>query len=220
MAEAVTGRPASAAPEVWWKPEDWEEVAPHFGLTAEGFIVVGIGTSQPYKLPSPEIFRQIVKLLLATSYPVVLVGSAAERGFADLLRGQFIGSRVVSTAGGLRLPQLTALLAHARLYVGPDSGPKHIAAAARTPVVEIGWVPEDYPAMSRGDLSAGRSWTAWDTLTRIVYPDKEAFSRAREHPHYWKRLLACFDPQHFRQQFESALADLLAQPVRKARIAS
>jgi len=153
---------------------------------------------------------------VATAYPVVLVGSAAERGFADVLRAQFIGSRVVSTAGALRLPQLAALLAHARLYVGPDAGPKHIAAAVRTPVVEIAWVPEDYPARSRGDLTAGRCWTAWDTQARTVYPDKEAFLRAREHPHYKERLLASFNPQ----QFECALADLLALPARKARIAS
>ena len=220
MAEAVTGRPASAAPEVWWKPEDWEQVAPHFGLTAEGFIVVGIGTSHLCKLPSQEIYRHIVRLSLATSYPVVLVGSAGERGFADVLRGHFIGSRVINTAGALRLPQLAALLAHARLYVGPDAGPKHMAAAARTPVVEIGWVPEDYPATSRGDLTAGRCWSAWDTQQRTLCPDKEAFARAREHPHYKERLLTCFNPQHFPQQFERALAELLALPARQARIAS
>ena len=220
MAEAVTSRPASAAPEVWWKSEDWERVAPRYGLTTEGFIVVGVGTSQPYKLPSLEIYQQVLELLLATSaHPVVLVGSAQDSGLAEALRGQFIGSPVISTTGALRLSELAALLAHARLYVGPDSGPKHMAAAARIPVVEIGWVPEDYPARSRGNLSAGRCWMAWDTVTRIVYPDKEAFMRARQHPHYWTRLLACFDPQQFRQHFERAIADLLAQPVRRARIA-
>ena len=219
MAEAVTGRPASAAPEVWWKAEDWDRVAPHFGLTAEGFIVLGIGASCRVKLPTPEIFRQIMRLMVATSYPVVLVGSAAERGFADALRGQFVGSRVVNTAGALRLPQLAALLAHARLYVGPDSGPKHIAAAARTPVVEVGWVPEDYPVKSRGYMTAGRCWSAWDTPTRTVYPDKEAFLRASKHPDYWQRQLACFDPQHFPRHFERAIAELLALPARKACVA-
>jgi hypothetical protein len=87
-------------------------------------------------------------------------------------------------------------------------------------VVEIGWVPEDYPAVSRGDLSAGRCWMPWNTLTRTVYPDKVAFMQARQHPHYWRRLLACFDPQQFRQQLQRAITDLLAPPVRKARVAS
>jgi heptosyltransferase-3 len=220
MVEAVTGRPASSAPEVWWKPEDWEQVAPHFGLTVEGFIAVGIGTSHLCKLPSQEIYRQIVRLSLATSYPVVLVGSGGERGFADVLRGHFIGSRVINTAGALRMPQLAALLAHARLYVGPDAGPKHIAAAARTPVVEIGWVPDDYPATSRGDLTGGRCWSAWNTEQRTLCPDKEAFLRAREHPHYKERPLTCFNPARFAQQLERALTEMLALPTRQARIAS
>ena len=217
MAEAVTGRPASAAPEVWWKPQDWEGVAPRFGLSAERFIAVGLGASVPYKLPTLEIYQQVLKLLLATcSLPLVLVGSAHDSGLANALRDQFIGSPVISTAGALRVPELAALLAHARLFVGPDAGPKHIAAAARIPVVEIGWVPEDYPASSRGNLSAGRCWMAWNTLTRTVYPDKDAFRRARQHPHYWRQPLTGFDPQHFRQHFERAIADLLALPARQA----
>jgi len=212
MAKAVTGRPVPAAPEVWWKPDDWENLASRFGLSAEGFVVVGIGTSHPCKLPSPEIYRQVMKRLLTTSYQVVLVGSLEERVFADLLRAQFIGSRVITTAGALRLPELAALLAHARLYVGPDAGPKHIAAAVRTPVVEIGWVPEDYPVTSRGDLTAGQCWSAWDTLTRVIHPDKEAFSRAKQDPLFKQRPLA---PSSFNlQHFDRCLADLLALPAR------
>src|SRR5262249_39947872 len=103
MAKAVTGRPVPAPPEVWWKPDDWESLASRFGLSAEGFVVVGIGTSHPCKLPSPEIYRQVIKRLLTTSYQVVLVGSLEERVFADLLRAQFVGGRVVTMAGALRL---------------------------------------------------------------------------------------------------------------------
>lgn len=221
MAEALTGRPASVAPEVWWKPKDWETVAPRFGLTAGEFIVFGVGASTPYKMPSLEIYQQILRVLLAnSSHPVVLVGSAQESGLTEELVRQFAGSPLISTAGALCVAELAALLAHARLYVGPDAGPKHIAAAARIPVLEIGWVPEDYPARSRGNFSAGRCWTAWDTLTRTVYPDKEAFMRARQHPHYWRRRLDWLDPQHFTQQLERALADLLPRPARKARMAS
>ena len=217
MAEAVTGRPASAAPEVWWKPQDWEGVALRFGLRAEGFVAVGLGASVPYKLPTVEIYQQILKLLLANcSLPLVLVGSASDCELANALWNQLIGSPVINTAGALNVPELAGLLAHARLYVGPDAGPKHIAAASRTPVVEIGWVPEDYPARSRGNWSAGRCWIAWDTPTRIVYPDKETFMRARQHPHYWSQRLTCFQPQQFRQRFQRAVADMLALPVRQA----
>jgi heptosyltransferase-3 len=51
-------------------------------------------------------------------------------------------------AGKLTLKQLAALTANARLFIGVDSAPMHIAAAMRTPVValfgpssEIEWGP-------------------------------------------------------------------------------
>ncbi len=55
--------------------------------------------------------------------------------------------------------ELAAHLSKARLYIGPDAGPKHMATAARTPVVEICFVPADFPALSRGPRTAGASWT-------------------------------------------------------------
>ena len=36
-----------------------------------------------------------------------------------------------------RVPTLAALYRHARLYVGPDSGPKHVAVACGLPAVTI-----------------------------------------------------------------------------------
>ena len=43
----------------------------------------------------------------------------------------------IIAAGRLTLPQSAALIQHAALYIGLDSGPMHIAALARTPVVAL-----------------------------------------------------------------------------------
>jgi ADP-heptose:LPS heptosyltransferase len=43
----------------------------------------------------------------------------------------------IIAAGQLTLPQSAALIQHASLYIGLDSGPMHIAALARTPVVAL-----------------------------------------------------------------------------------
>jgi lipopolysaccharide heptosyltransferase I len=43
----------------------------------------------------------------------------------------------IIAAGRLTLPQSAALIQHASLYIGLDSGPMHIAALARTPVVAL-----------------------------------------------------------------------------------
>jgi len=45
-------------------------------------------------------------------------------------------SRIVH-CGEFDLPELAALVSRARLYIGGDSGPLHIAATTRTPVVAL-----------------------------------------------------------------------------------
>src|SRR5262249_12674054 len=113
---------------------------------------------------------------------------------------------IVSTVGKLRLYELTALLKHARLYVGPDAGPKHIAAAVRTPLVEITWVPADFPALSRGDPSAGACWRAWGTDARLVYPSRQAFERAFEGGDFKNRPIAGIDPDDIDRALDEVLA--------------
>jgi ADP-heptose:LPS heptosyltransferase len=179
VAEAATGSPATAAPEVWFEPEDWTRVASRFALQARQFIAVGVGASVRFKVPPPQIYLGLLRRLLEESLQVVIVGSAAESDFVAGLVAAFPGQPLICMAGSLRLYELAALLAHARLYVGPDAGPKHVAAASGTPVLELGWVPLDFPATSRGEVPVGRCWDAWNTTTRIVSPSREVFEQAR-----------------------------------------
>lgn len=57
---------------------------------------------------------------------------------------------------GLRLPALMALLSGARLFVGNDSGPAHVAAAYGVPCVVV------------FGSSASAAWGPWKTAHRIV----------------------------------------------------
>ncbi|WP_309598968.1 glycosyltransferase family 9 protein, partial [Klebsiella pneumoniae] len=47
------------------------------------------------------------------------------------------GGKIVSVAGELTLPQLAALIDRAKLFIGVDSVPMHMAAALQTPVVAL-----------------------------------------------------------------------------------
>jgi ADP-heptose:LPS heptosyltransferase len=194
VAEAATGSPAAAAPEVWFEPEDWTRVATRFGLQARHFIAVGVGASARFKVPPPEIYRGLLRRLLEESLQVVIVGSAAESDFVASLVAEFPGQPLISMAGSLRLYELAALLAHARLYVGPDAGPKHVAAASGTPVLELGWVPLDFPATSRGEAPVGRCWDAWNTPTQIVCPSLEVFERTRRASGFQHEHITGLDP--------------------------
>jgi heptosyltransferase III len=133
-------------------------------------------------VPSLEVYSRLLHHLVSTPYCIVLVGTQGEIEFAEAIREtvpEHHRDRVLSTTGQLRLPELGALLSKARLYIGPDAGPKHMAAAARTPVVEVCFVPADYPALSRGWRSAGGCWGPWNTSFRSVHPDAATFWQAR-----------------------------------------
>jgi lipopolysaccharide heptosyltransferase II len=67
---------------------------------------------------------------------VILVGSASDAPRAEAIR-KISPKSVLSLAGELNLVELREVIGRAALFVGPDSGPMHIAAAASTPVVAL-----------------------------------------------------------------------------------
>lgn len=207
IAAQATGGAERAAPEVWFHSEDWARIARAFHLEAKQYVVVGLGASFAYKRPDAAIYQQVIKHLLGASLRVILIGTQSDGGLADLLaQGVARDGLITSTCGRLRLYELSALLAHARLYVGPDAGPKHIAAAAATAVLEISWVPENYPISSRGPGTGGQCWSAWQTLSRSVHPDAAVFAQASARPQFYREPIAGIEPG----QIDRALAQLLA----------
>jgi len=67
---------------------------------------------------------------------VVLVGSGLDVPRAKEVRKIFPKS-VLSLAGELNLIELREIIGRATLFVGPDSGPMHIAATTSTPIVAL-----------------------------------------------------------------------------------
>ncbi len=132
--------------------------------------------------------------------------SPAESSFAESLRQAFPErDRLFVAAGTLRLYELAALLANARLYIGPDAGPKHVAAATGTPVLELSWVPTNYPVTSRGSGTGGSCWTAWKTLTRIVYPATSVFERAMHSTDFMQTPICGIEATHVERAIEELL---------------
>ena len=75
---------------------------------------------------------------VADGAQIVLVGAPGEGATADeLLSGLRHPEAVTSLIGKLPLADLPALLARASLFLGNDSGPKHIAAGLGVPTVGI-----------------------------------------------------------------------------------
>lgn len=92
---------------------------------------------------------ELVDALEALGHRIVMTGAPdpRERAMVDAIRG-LSSAAWVDLSGQLSLREMAALSARARLFVGVDSAPMHIAAAVDTPVValfgpsgELEWAP-------------------------------------------------------------------------------
>jgi heptosyltransferase-1 len=106
-------------------------------LAAAGLIVLHIGAGNEFRDWGTENFSSLADLLTRQAgAKVVLVGAEEDRQRAAEIRHASVSS-VLSLAGKLNLIELRDLIARADVFVGPDSGPMHIAASTMTPIVAL-----------------------------------------------------------------------------------
>ena len=99
------------------------------------FAVIHPAAAFATKQWATEKFARVAEELSARGLVVVAITAPSEMQIADELNR---ASAVQLTAlTNLSLPEVTALAARARLFVGNDSGIAHIAAAVGTPAVVI-----------------------------------------------------------------------------------
>ena len=98
-------------------------------------VVLHIGAGNEFREWGINNWTKFVSILLKKpGVKIVLVGDSEETNIASqILEGQ--PASVFSLVGKLKLRELKELIARASLYVGPDSGPMHIAASTPTPIV-------------------------------------------------------------------------------------
>ena len=107
------------------------------GLTPGEFIVAHYGTTWETKLWPLDRWLELAKnLVVEKDRQLVLTwGNNVEKVAAEQIAEACQGRAVIWPRGTLQ--ELVALLAEARLVIGADTGPIHIAAAAGTPTVSI-----------------------------------------------------------------------------------
>ncbi|MBN2179588.1 MAG: putative lipopolysaccharide heptosyltransferase III [Deltaproteobacteria bacterium] len=92
--------------------------------------------------------------------PILICGPTAEEMDFTKQVSLKANSPVINLGGQLTLRQLIALIANAILYVGIDSGPMHIAAALKIPVVAIfgPQEPRRWGPWGEGHMVVQKSW--------------------------------------------------------------
>ncbi|MGD8368803.1 MAG: glycosyltransferase family 9 protein [Desulfobacterales bacterium] len=108
-------------------------------------LAIHAGSDSVYKRADPGVFSGAVNRI-AASFPLqtVVLGGPAERPIADHI-AQGIKSRVINLAGKTSLDSLVYVLEKVDLLITNDSGPMHIAAALKKPLVAL--FSNGYPAV-------------------------------------------------------------------------
>jgi heptosyltransferase-3 len=135
-------------------------VLDQYGLADQGFIHLHPTSRWFFKTWPVERVAELIDRLHAQGERVVLSSAPDERERnmigAILARTK---APIVDVSGQLSLKSLAALTAKAKLFIGVDSAPMHIAAAMQTPVVAL-FGPS-------GDIE----WRPWMVPCRIITSD-------------------------------------------------
>ena len=132
----------------------------------------GIDLSKPYAVLAPtnefytkrwmpDRFASVAGQLIARGLQIAMTGAPTEEQRAQMAAVQAATTQALAQLSSLSIGELVAVIAEAKLFVGNDSGPAHIAAAVKTPqVVLFG------PASS----VRWRPWRAPSVLVQNYFP--------------------------------------------------
>lgn len=124
-----------------YPPQDWqtcEQLLRQQGITGD-YIVVQPTSRWFFKCWSEEKMAATVSALQADGHRLVITSGpdTKEREMVERILALCPPQGVVSLAGQLTLRQLAALIDHAKLFIGVDSVPMHMAAALQTPCIAL-----------------------------------------------------------------------------------
>jgi ADP-heptose:LPS heptosyltransferase len=132
------------------------------------FVCIHPGASRPAKAWNDARFAAVADWILAHYHAqVVFVGSEAERVTEAAVRASVKERGTIWLTGALTLDEVAALLMDAKLFLGNDGGPAHLAAAAGAPAVVL-FGPTD-----------PRRFGPWSDRVTILEPSPELGPGAR-----------------------------------------
>jgi heptosyltransferase III len=102
------------------------------------YAVVHAAPMFVYKRWTREGWRALAAALADRGLAIAVTGAAGDRAYLDeVWRSADIGADILRLDGKLTWPELSALIAGARVYIGPDTAITHLAAATATPTVAL-----------------------------------------------------------------------------------
>ncbi|MEK7775694.1 MAG: lipopolysaccharide heptosyltransferase II [Candidatus Zixiibacteriota bacterium] len=123
------------------------------GLVANNFVAVSFRARADSRRWGAENYTALCRRIASEyGYPVVLLGGKDDMREGDQIASGVGDGKAINMSGKTTVRQTAALMSRAKLVVGDDSGPIHLAAAVGTMVITIngaGDPKETEPATSR-----------------------------------------------------------------------
>ena len=106
--------------------------------TPRPYAAFFLGSRWPSRFWFPTATAQVARTLQQEyDMGTVLIGGPGEVGFASQVSAALGEAKATDLSGKTSLRDLIGIFSRARLGIGPDSGPMHIAAAVGTPVISL-----------------------------------------------------------------------------------
>jgi len=147
------GLRAAEAPPLRYEPHPMLTARIRETVKGNPYVVIHPAALMATKRWDAQRFAAIARQLMSRGLTVVLTCGPGEESVAREVGKDLTGSIVVASPS---IPELAELIRGARLYIGNDSGPTHLAAAVGTPTVAV-WGSSD-----------SRRWRPWRVESRVV----------------------------------------------------
>jgi lipopolysaccharide heptosyltransferase II len=129
--------------EVFWNKKiepKWEKIFPPFGIKC--LVGINPGGDRENRRWNPDKFVTVAQRLIDEfKVKVILLGGPTDRKIASYI-AERINSDVTDLSGMIPVDELPFIISRLDLLITNDSGPMHIAAATKTPLVAL-FGPED-----------------------------------------------------------------------------
>ena len=122
-------------------------------LAGKPYVVIHPASVMATKRWEAERFGEVGRSLAQRNFKIVVVAGPGEESFAGRTAQKIEGASIML---GLSIRELAEVIRGARLYIGNDSGPMHLAAAVGTPTIAV-WGSSD-----------SRRWRPWSVDHRVV----------------------------------------------------
>ena len=157
------GIPLPERPSLEVRPE-WDDSLRRLmdakGIGMDSLAVMHPGAPwEPRRWPLDNFIRLAEELITGYKLKVAVIGSAGEKSLVRAFEAN--GVPVLDLTDSLELSQLAAFLKAARVYIGNDSGPAHLAAMVGAPVLCF-YGPQE-PGLF-GALARERVWLKGNTF--------------------------------------------------------